>query len=90
MVTVGAVLKDQADADPDLSMKQRLILAGGSTLEGLSEFVRNEVGAGVLQVAGELGFVYCLLLRCSDQSLNSDTVCVCVYTFKLGFCLVHL
>ena len=44
MVTVGAVLKDQADADPDLSMKQRLILAGGSTLEGLSEFVPNEVG----------------------------------------------
>ena len=81
MVTVGAVLKDQADADPDLSMKQRLILAGGSTLEGASEFVPDEVGAGVLQVAGELGFaiVYCLLLRCSDQFLNSDTVCVDVY-----------
>jgi len=62
MVIVGAVLKDQADADPDLSMKQCLILAGGSTLEGASEFVPNEVGAGVLQVAGELGFVYCLLL----------------------------
>ena len=56
MVTVGGVLKDQADADPDLSVKQRLVLAGGSTLEGASEFVPNEVGAGVLQVAGELGF----------------------------------
>ena len=58
MVTVGGVLKDQADADPDLSVKQRLVLAGGSTLEGASEFVPDEVGAGVLQVAGELGDAY--------------------------------
>ena len=57
MVTVGAVLKDQADADPDLSVKQRLILAGGSTLEGASEFVPDEVGAGVLQVARAYIFI---------------------------------
>jgi len=79
MATVGAVLKDQADADPDLSVKQRLILAAGSTLEGASEFVPDEIGAGVLQVAGELGFVYCLLLRAVINFLIlTQCVCACI------------
>ena len=44
--------KDQAEADEDMSLKQRLVLAGGSTLTGASEMVDNEILAAGLEVAG--------------------------------------
>ena len=45
--------KDQADADEDMSLKQRLVLAGGSMLTGASEMVDNEIIAGAMEVGGE-------------------------------------
>ena len=51
--TASGVLKDQAEADEDMSLKQRLVLAGGSTLSGASEMVDNEVIAGAMEVGGE-------------------------------------
>ena len=51
--TASGVLKDQAEADEDMSLKQRLALAGGSTLSGASEMVDNEVIAGAMEVGGE-------------------------------------
>ena len=50
--TAANVLKDQADTDPDLSLKQRLVLAGGSTLEGAADMVPIEAVGDVMQVAG--------------------------------------
>lgn len=47
--------KDQAEADEGMSLKQRMVLAGGSTLGGASEMVDNEILAGALEVAGEYG-----------------------------------
>lgn len=47
------MVKDQAEADEDMSLKQRLVLAGGSTLSGASEMVDNEVVAGAMEVGGE-------------------------------------
>lgn len=44
--------KDQAEADEDMSLKQRLVLAGGSALTGASEMVDNEAIAGAMQVGG--------------------------------------
>ena len=41
--TAAGVANDQADADEDLSLKQRVALAGGSVLEGTSEMVDNEI-----------------------------------------------
>ena len=52
MTTAANVLKDQADADPELSLKQRLVLAGGSTLEGAADMVPIEAVGSVMQVAG--------------------------------------
>lgn len=50
--TAAGVLHDQAEADENMSLQQRLILAGGSTLEGTSEMVDNEVISGAMQVGG--------------------------------------
>ncbi len=50
--TAAGVTRDQAEADPDMSLQQRLILAGGSTLEGVSEMVDNDILADTLEVAG--------------------------------------
>lgn len=36
-----------------MSIKQRLVLAGGSTLTGASEMVDNEIIAGAMEVAGK-------------------------------------
>ena len=47
------MVKDQAEADEDMSLKQRLVLAGGSALSGGSEMVDNEVLAAVMEVGGE-------------------------------------
>lgn len=51
--TAAGVAKDQAEADEDMSIKQRLVLAGGSTLTGASEMVDNEIIAGAMEVAGK-------------------------------------
>ena len=53
LATAGGVAKDQAEADEDMSLKQRALLAGGSTLNGASEMVDNDVLAAVLAVGGE-------------------------------------
>jgi len=50
--TAAGVLHDQAEADENMSLQQRLILAGGSALEGTSEMVDNEVISGAMQVGG--------------------------------------
>jgi len=54
---VGGVVHDQGEADDDMSVKQRLLLAGGSTLAEGSGAVRDLTGvdaaADVLEVAGE-------------------------------------
>ena len=52
MTTAATVLVDQADADPDLSIGQRLALAGGSALEGAGDAVGIDGVTEVLQVAG--------------------------------------
>ena len=51
--TAGGVLHDQAEADEDMSIKQRLVLAGGSALTGASEMVDNDIVADAMEVAGE-------------------------------------
>lgn len=52
MSTAAGVTRDQAEADTDMTLQQRLILAGGSTLEGVSGMVDNEILADTLEVAG--------------------------------------
>ena len=50
--TAAEVAKDQAEADEDLSLKQRLALAAGSTITGASGMVDNEIIAGAMEVGG--------------------------------------
>ena len=45
---------DQAEADEDLSFKQRAMVAMGSTLEGASEMVGNEALSGAMEFGGWL------------------------------------
>ena len=53
MTTVGNVLVDQSEADEDLSVTQRLALAGGSALEGAADFAGDiQPLADTLTVAG--------------------------------------
>ena len=52
LLLVGGVVKDQAEADEGMSFKQRVALAGGSALSGVSEVVDNDILAGALQVGG--------------------------------------
>ena len=58
MGAVGGVVKDQAEADEDMSLKQRLVLAGGSALsEGggvIADATGSQVAGDVLKVAGKL------------------------------------
>lgn len=56
--TAAGVTRDQAEADEDMSIQQRLILAGGSTLEGTSEMVDNDILADALEVTGELAVIF--------------------------------
>lgn len=53
----GGVVTDQAEADEEMSVKQRLILAGGSALaEGggvVSDLTGVQLAADGLEVAGE-------------------------------------
>ena len=55
--TAGGVARDQAEADEDMSIKQRLVLAGGSAVGGASEMVDNEVIANAMEVAGSYNYV---------------------------------
>ena len=43
---------DQAEADEDMSLKQRAMLAAGSALEGASEMVGDEALSGAMEVGG--------------------------------------
>lgn len=58
MGVVGGVVHDQGEADDDMSVKQRLLLAGGSTIGEVGGAVGDltgvEVVADALDVAGEL------------------------------------
>lgn len=57
MGVVGGVVSDQAEADEEMSVKQRLILAGGSVLaEGggaVRDLTGEQLGADTLEVAGK-------------------------------------
>lgn len=44
LLAAGKVAKDQAEADEDLSIKQRVALAGGSAIEGTGEALGAAVG----------------------------------------------
>lgn len=43
---VTDVVKEQAEADGDVSLTQRAGMAGGTALQGTSGMVDNEIGAG--------------------------------------------
>ena len=45
---------DQAEADKEMSIKQRLVLAGGSAVGGASEMVEIEIVANAMEVTGLL------------------------------------
>lgn len=63
VIAAGKVVKDQAEADEDLSLKQRAALAGGSALEGTAEALGATLGeeakplADTLEVAGKISCV---------------------------------
>ena len=59
--TAAGVAHDQAEADEEMSLQQRLILAGGSVLEGTSEMVDNEVISGAMEVGGRCLYILALL-----------------------------
>ena len=72
----GGVVSDQAEADEDMSVKQRLVLAGGSALgEGsgmVGDMTDLQVVADAMEVAGESGFhLGCFVwgggIVCKDQ-----------------------
>ena len=63
--TAGGVAKDQAEADEDMSLKQRAVLAGGSALSGASEMVDNEVVASAMEVGGKHVASYPVTMCCS-------------------------
>ncbi len=53
---VGGVVHDQGEADDDMSAKQRLILAAGSTISevggAVGDLTGNDIAADTLDVAG--------------------------------------
>ena len=75
--TAAGVTRDQAEADSDMSVQQRLILAGGSTLEGVSGMVEDEILADTLEVAGE-GVCVCVCVCARECACVCVCVCVCV------------
>ena len=44
LTAVGRIVRDQADADEDLSIKQRVALAGGSAIGGTGEALGATLG----------------------------------------------
>ncbi len=57
---VTDVVKEQADADDDVTVTQRLGMAGGTILQGTSEMVDNDIGSGTVQcyIIGRLLIYY--------------------------------
>ena len=57
MGAVGGVVHDQGEADDEMSVKQRLVLAGGSALseggDAVGDVTGLEVVAEILEVAGK-------------------------------------
>ena len=47
MGVVTDVVKEQAEADDDTTIGQRIGMAAGTTLQGTSGMVDNKIGAGV-------------------------------------------
>ena len=47
LIAAGTVVKDQGEADEDLSAKQRVALAAGSAIGGTSEALGATVGEDV-------------------------------------------
>ena len=66
--------KDQAEADEDMSLKQRLVLAAGSTLTGASEMVDNEIIAGAMEVGGRLEVHGCSVYECVWINVGASAV----------------
>ena len=54
LLAAGTVVQDQAEADEDLSIKQRVVLAGGSAIGGTSEALGATVGEDVQPLADAL------------------------------------
>ena len=46
MQTAANVAQEQAEADEDTSLQQRLLMGAGTTLEGASEMTDNEIATG--------------------------------------------
>ena len=46
MQTAASVVQEQAEADEDTSLQQRLLMGAGTTLEGASELTDNEIASG--------------------------------------------
>ena len=46
MQTAANVAQEQAEADGDTSLQQRLLMGAGTTLEGASEMTDNEIASG--------------------------------------------
>ena len=46
MQTAANVAQEQAEADEDTSLQQRLLMGAGTTLEGASEMTDNEIASG--------------------------------------------
>ena len=44
------VVQDQCEADKDASLQQRLLMAAGTTAEGASGLVDNEIASGIYLV----------------------------------------
>lgn len=79
--TAAGVAHDQAEADEEMSLQQRLILAGGSVLEGTSEMVDNEVISGAMEVGGRC--LYILALFCAKFHLLEE-VYIMFYVVFIG------
>ena len=67
--TAGGVVHDQGEADEDMSVQKRLVLAGGSGLEGASGMVDNEAVSKTMEATGRefdivVVFWHCLKLQC--------------------------
>ena len=50
MQTAAKVAQEQAEADEDTSLQQRLLMGAGTTLEGASEMTDNEIASGQLAI----------------------------------------
>ena len=46
--TAANVVQEQAEADEDTSLQQRLLMGGGTALGGASEMTNNDIASGKL------------------------------------------